>query len=111
MSMQDIAIPSHLEYLNSDLSSSYTIKEEEKLMFKKSMNRNLLYDEKDMKNSIDCDFKHQDTEVRKTKKKFNLTSTSSTLEQFSDKLASTIGRKALRLKYEHLPEKQREVEG
>lgn len=82
-SMKDIQIPSHLEYIKADMSSSYTIKEEEHLMFKKSMNKNLLYDSKDLKNSIDPDFSPHEPEVRKTKKKFNLTSTSSTLEKFS----------------------------
>lgn len=33
-------------------------------------------------------------EVRKTKKKFNLTSTSSTLEQFSERWRSTVGKKS-----------------
>lgn len=51
-----------------------------------------------MKYSIYDDKPEVHQEVRRTKKKFNLTSTSSTLEKFSDKMNITIGRRPLRLK-------------
>lgn len=81
--MQDIQIPSHLEYINAEMSSSYTIKEQEKVMLKNNMNKHLLYDSKDMKVSVDQECSSHEPEFRKTKKKFNLTSTSNTLEHFS----------------------------
>ena len=41
------------------MSSSYTVKEEEeKLMFKKKIDKHLLYDSKDMKISIDQECGH-----------------------------------------------------
>ena len=40
-------------------------------------------------------------EVRRTKKKFNLTSTSSTLEHFSERWRTTIGKKSLRQQEKH----------
>jgi hypothetical protein len=52
MSMQDIIFKSNLEELHEDMSSSYTIKEEPSLGFKKKVDKLLLYDEKNMKNSV-----------------------------------------------------------
>jgi hypothetical protein len=55
----------------------------------------LFSDSKDLKNSYNetkaIEFNN---EVRRTKKKFNLMSTSSTLERFSEKWRSTVGKKA-----------------
>lgn len=85
MSMQEIIFRSNLDELNEDMSSSYTIKEESTLGFKKKVDKLLLYDEKDMKNSVYDEIKPHEAsqEVRRTKKKMMLTSTSSTLEKFS----------------------------
>lgn len=56
-----------------------------------------------MKNSVYDELRppEMSQEVRKTKKKFTLTSTSSTLEKFSEKLNITVGKKPFRLN--HVP--------
>ena len=68
-------------------------------MLQRKLEKGLLYDTNNMKFSIYEDAKQQDvsTDVRRTKKKFNLSTTSSTLEIFSQKLSTTVGRRPLRL--------------
>lgn len=84
-SVQEINALPDLECFQEDLSCSLTIKESEKEVLQKKVEKGLLYDEKNMKYSVyDLSKDHEPPqEVRRTKKKFNLTSTSSTLEIFS----------------------------
>lgn len=65
----------------------------------KNINKLLSESKEEMKFSIYDEAKvpEQSHEVRKTKKKFNLTSTSSTLEKFSEKLGTTIGRRVTKV--------------
>jgi hypothetical protein len=82
------------------MSNSLTIKESENRKEKISSTYDKMFramcESKNMKNSGE-ETKPLEGEVRRTKKKFNLTSTSSTLEHFSERWRSTVGKKSNRV--------------
>ncbi len=84
-SVSNIKKGTSLDGISGEMSSSYTIQEEEKKAINRKVDERILYDSKDMKNSIYDEIKPTKVvhEMRKTKQKFNLMSTSSTLEKFS----------------------------
>ncbi len=96
--MQEFECGVGLDYFQTDMSNSVTIKESERRNMPNSSTDEQMFQQmcesKDLKHSaFDSKPIEGSTEVRRTKKKFNLTSTSSTLERFSEKWRSTVGKK------------------
>ena len=89
MSSQQLESPVRHDKFKLALSSSFTLYDEQLMNRVKEIRLG--------KNSVEVNAndREEECEIRQTKKKFALNSTSSTLGNFSEKWRSTIGRKKL----------------